>query len=48
MQELCTVDGRKVNPGKIGCMSGTVIGMYATGNGKRSENQAEFDWFELY
>ena len=34
-----------INPEKVGCMTGTVMGMFASGNGADSENQAEFDWF---
>ena len=47
LQELCVADGRKINPEKVGCMCGTMLGMFATGNGTDSENQAEFDWFEM-
>lgn len=44
---LCVADGTLINPEKVGCMAGTMIGMYATGNGMDSENTADFDWFEL-
>lgn len=47
LQELCVADGKLTNPEKVGCMAGTVVGMYATGNGTDSENRAEFDWFEM-
>jgi len=47
LQELCVADGRKINPEKVGCMCGTLLGMFATGNGADSENRAEFDWFEM-
>lgn len=47
LTELCAFDGRIINPEKVGCMVGTMIGMYATGNGKESDNCAEFDFFEL-
>ena len=47
LQEICIADGRKINPEKVGCMCGTMLGIYATGNGIDSENQAEFDWFEM-
>lgn len=47
LKELCAADGRRINPEKVGCMAGTMIGMYATGNGAESENRAEFDWFEM-
>lgn len=38
-------DGRKINPEKVGGMVGTMLGMYASGNGKDSHNIAAFDWF---
>lgn len=47
LQELCKADGKLINPEKVGCMSGTMVGMYATGNGVDSDNTASFDWFEL-
>ena len=47
LTELCIADGGKINPEIVGCMTGTMLGMYATGNGTDSENSAEFDWFEI-
>lgn len=47
LTKLCIVDGGIINPEKVGCMTGTLIGMYATGNGKDVDNSAQFDWFEL-
>ena len=47
LKELCTFDGRILNPEKVGCMIGTMIGMYATGNGEDSDNCAAFEYFEL-
>lgn len=47
LNELCKVDGHRINPEKVGCMSGTIIGMYATGNGTDSDLCAKFDWFEI-
>ncbi len=47
LKELCTVDGNLINPEKVGCMTGTLVGMFASGNGTESENAAEFDWFEM-
>ena len=41
------VDCGRINPEKVGCMAGTLIGMFATANGKESDNVAEFDWFEM-
>ncbi|WP_033151709.1 glycoside hydrolase family 43 protein [Pseudobutyrivibrio ruminis] len=45
-KELCKVDGSVINPEKVGCMTGTIVGMFATGNGFDSNNWAEFDWFK--
>ena len=36
-----------INPEKVGCMTGTMIGMFASGNGTESDNYAAFDWFEI-
>ena len=47
LQELVAADAGKINPEKVGCMTGTVIGMYATANGAESNNQAVFDWIEI-
>ncbi len=47
MRELCRVDGRLVNPEKVGCMTGTMLGLFASGGGTDSNNAASFDWFEL-
>ena len=30
LKELCKVDGALINPEKVGCMCGTLLGMYAT------------------
>ena len=46
MKELGKADLGRINPEKVGCMSGTIIGMYASGNGKDCKNTASFDWFE--
>ena len=48
LKELCKVDGTLINPEKVGCMCGTMLGMYATGNGEDSENVAAFDWFQCH
>ncbi len=45
LKEICAVDGRLLNPEKVGCMTGTMIGMYATGNGTDSDNRAAFSYF---
>ena len=47
LKELCAVDGALINTEQVGCMAGTMLGVYATGNGERVENKAAFDWFEL-
>ena len=41
------IDCGRINPEKVGCMAGTIIGMFATANGKESDNIAEFDWFKM-
>lgn len=40
-------DGREINPEEVGCMTGTMIGMFASANGDESSNEADFDWFEM-
>ncbi len=47
LRELCTADGAEMNPEKVGCMAGTMLGMFASGNGTDSDNEAQFDWFEI-
>jgi alpha-N-arabinofuranosidase len=47
MEVLCHADGRLVTPEKVGCRIGTMLGAFASGNGKDSDNEAEFDWFEI-
>ncbi len=47
LKELCKVDGHIINPEIVGCMTGTLVGMYATGNGTDIDNSAKFDWFEI-
>ncbi len=47
LTELFVADGRNINPEIVGCMTGTMIGVFATGNGQDSENVAQFDWFEM-
>ncbi len=39
------VDGKLINPEKVGGMVGTMLGMYATSNRTESRNEAAFDWF---
>ena len=47
LRELTRIDGRWISPSKIGCLWGTMIGMFTTGGGANSDNEAAFDWFEL-
>lgn len=47
LTELAKGDSTKISTEQIGSMTGTMIGMYATGNGTDSENHAAFDWFEM-
>lgn len=44
---LCVADGALIKPQKVGCMAGTMIGMFASGNGTESDNVVTFGWFEL-
>ncbi len=46
MTELAKASGFAINPEKVGCMTGEVIGLFATGNGTESDNTASFDWAE--
>ena len=39
------MDARHINEEVNGCMVGTCIGMFASGNGTDSSNEAAFDWF---
>ena len=39
-------DARRLNPPVNGGMVGAMVGVYASGNGKESENIASFDWTE--
>ncbi|WP_205600739.1 hypothetical protein [Gracilibacillus sp. YIM 98692] len=39
-------DGKQINPPNIGGMMGTLLGVYASSNGKESENNVEFEWFD--
>ena len=46
LTELGRADGALINPEKVGCMVGEMLGMFATANGTASENRAVFDWAE--
>lgn len=47
LKELCIADGARINPEKVGCMAGTMIGVFASGNGEECGNHAEFGWYEM-
>ena len=42
---VCRVDGRRINPERIGPMVGTMVGMFASAEGETPGGWAEFDWF---
>ena len=44
LAELVCADGAVINPEKVGCMVGEMLGLYASGNGGKSENSALFCW----
>jgi xylan 1,4-beta-xylosidase len=37
---------RDLSSEKIGGFTGVFVGMYATGNGRKITQAADFDWFE--
>ncbi len=39
-------DSTLLNPASIGTFTGMLLGMFASGNGRESNNQADFDWFQ--
>lgn len=45
--ELYVADGNLINTEQVGCMVGTMVGMFASGHGAESSNRAFFDWFKL-
>ncbi len=47
LTELARANGAAINPEKVGCMTGEIIGVFASGNGKASDNTASFDWVEF-
>jgi len=47
LKELCRVDTTLLATKQNGCLTGTLLGMFASGNGSDSENSAGFDWFQL-
>ena len=46
LSELARADGAAINPEKVGCMVGEMLGLYASGNGAESDNKARFAWAE--
>ena len=46
LTELGRMDGSRVNPEKVGCMVGEMLGVFASANGGESGNRAAFDWAE--
>jgi alpha-N-arabinofuranosidase len=44
--EVARVETRYLSKEVAGGFTGVYFGMYATGNGKRSESAACFDWFD--
>lgn len=45
-QDICSnIDARLINPEKISCMVGTLLGVFATSNERPSTNHATFDNF---
>ena len=46
LTELARADGAVINPGKVGCMVGEMLGLFASGNGTDSSNTAFFAWSE--
>ena len=46
LTELGRADGARVNPEKVGCMVGEMLGMFVSGNGKPGSHRAAFDWAE--
>jgi len=46
MTELARADGAVINPEKVGCMVGEMLGLFASSNGENSENCARFAWAE--
>ena len=46
LTELARADGAAINPEKVGCMVGEMLGLFASGNGAESDNKALFAWAE--
>ena len=46
LAELARADGAAINPEKVGCMVGEMLGVFASANGAESDNKAVFAWAE--
>lgn len=46
LSELARADGAAINPEKVGCMVGEMLGLFASANGPESENKVTFAWAE--
>ncbi len=46
LREFARADGAVLNPEKVGCMVGEMLGLFASGNGTESRNRAVFSWAE--
>ena len=46
LEMLCRFDAGRINPPEVGGMIGTLLAVFASGNGKDSDNEAVFDWIE--
>ncbi len=45
-REIETVDSKFIATETVGWFTGVYVGLYATGNGKASKANADYDWFE--
>ncbi len=46
LAQLACADGAVINPEKVGCMVGEMLGLFASGNGTGTDNAAVFGWSE--
>ncbi len=46
LYKLCRFDAAQINPPQVGGMIGTMLAVFASGNGMDSMNEAVFDWIE--
>ena len=47
LTDLALASGAAINPEKVGCMVGEMLGVFASGNGAPSDNTAAFDWVDF-